>query len=643
MSAARLARVALATVALLLCHAPLGASAAVKGLADDGGASWHLEQPAPPQAPPGVGEAGVPISLGRVGDIEFAPGMTNRGALITSGNPPTIEPGVWEFNGVSWRQLSTKCGAGDGRIVWSGPEEFWTISNGRPGQQANVHGYLPPKRDNTLCRFSNPEHKEEPLRIMESFAAPAFEADSYQAMNAGACLGVSDSSYSSDCWFAGDPLPAEGAAAGSFHLHWNGSELIEQPYPEEGYPVESMQAFENHLYESVRFEKDDRDESNTQAPLHVIEAEGASEVFEKLPWDEPPLEEALYEEGEFPEALDFLHLSASGTILWAAAGPQKTTPKGSKPAQVTIARDEAGGWQQVLGPETTAGKQPFSELTLSALAGEPDSEGAWFALDTPQDYREAISEKEEVVTGSANAYARVARISADGTLSAEDEQSLPTAEETGVGPKGAAVTMTCPGPHDCWLATSQGWLFHLATEKEREEQASGAKRDTDPAFETLITERPPDKGLPVVPPVTLAADDSGLLGELTSATSVAHEQTTKSPAERVTVPLLSHLHARIVHGSTLELLFQLAVKARLKLIAKRGKSVIASTPTRTLAAGNRSLQLRLNPKRWPTKLTLQSHPLAPLPTESLTASSETTVTTSELPGSIGKTLSGPLP
>jgi len=41
---------------------------------------------------------------------------------------------------------------------------------------------------------------------------------------------------------------------------------------------------------------------------------------------------------------------------------------------------------------------------------------------------------------------------------------------------------------------------------------------------------------------------------------------------------------------------------------------VASTPTRTLAAGARKLLLRLNRHEWPTKLDLQTHPLAPLPT-----------------------------
>jgi hypothetical protein len=224
-NADRALRAMLLGAALLLGAGPCRASAVAQGLEDDGGASWRLEQPAPPKAPVGVPEAPAPIGLGRVGDIEFAPGMTNRAVLITAGNPPTIPAGVWEFNGVAWHELSTVCGASDGRIIWAGPEEFWTISNGRPGQADNARGEVPPTRDNTLCRFSNPGHKGEALRVMESFAFPAFEADSYQAMNAGACLSASD------CWFAGEPLPSESIEAGSFHLHWNGHTLSEEPYP----------------------------------------------------------------------------------------------------------------------------------------------------------------------------------------------------------------------------------------------------------------------------------------------------------------------------------------------------------------------------------------------------------------------------
>ncbi len=615
MSMRRALELVLLTSALLLGAPVLCAGALAQGLEDDGGASWRLEQPAPPPAPAGVSEAPAPVGLGRIGDIAFAPGMTNRGALITAGNPETIPPGVWEFNGVSWHELSTECGAGDGRVIWTSTEEFWTISNGRPGQAANARGELPPTRDNTLCRFAtNPADPSAPLRIVESFAFPAFEADSYQAMNAGACLSPSD------CWFAGEPLPSDSVEAGSFHLHWNGLSLSEEPYPGEGFPVESMQAFEGRLFESVRFGERYRNEVEGElAPVHVIDPEGVTPLFEPLPEGELP----LYGADELPAALDFLHLSAGGELLWGAAGPQTSTPKGSALGRVTVVIYAGGGWRQIVGPES--GEEPFPKETVTSIAAEPGTESAWIGLDSPQDYAAATSDLEAEQPSGA-LYARVARVGANGAISSEDEQSLPN--DPGIGAKGAAFAMTCPGPHDCWLATTEGWLFHLSTQQEQEQMAAGLTRDTDPAFETLITERPSDRGLPVTPPDTLPVDDSGLLGELTAAPSVPHEQTTKLEAGRVTLPLLSHVHSRIVHGSTLELSFHLAVKARLKLIARRDKQVVAATAMRTLQAGNRSLQLRLDPKRWPTKLQLQSHPLAPLPTVSLNQSNDTTVSTS---------------
>ena len=459
--------VLLAFTVLVVVFAALCGSAGAQALEDDSGASWRLEQPAPPKAPTGVAEAPAPIGLGHIGDIEFAPGMTNRGALITAGNPPTVPAGVWEYNGVTWHELSNVCGASDGRIVWVGPEEFWTISDARPGQASNSNHEIPPTRDNTLCRFSNPGHAGEPLRVMESFASPAFEANSYQAMNAGACLGATD------CWFAGEPLPSASVEAGSFHLRWNGQSLEEQPYPGEGHGVHSMQSFEGRIYEGVRIGEHDRVES-TEAPaaLHAINAEGANPF-------EPIGELPLYGEGVFPTALDFLHLSTAGEILWAAAGPKAATPAGSQPSQLTVLRDVGGGWLQLLGPERTpqASEQPFPGVTVSALAAEPGSESAWLGLDSPGDYAKASNESKGNEP-SAQEYARVARVSAAGAIPAEDTESLPS--EAGVGPKGAAYAITCPAAHDCWLATTYGWIFHLATERNGRRPPRASAKTTTP-------------------------------------------------------------------------------------------------------------------------------------------------------------------
>ena len=41
-----------------------------------------------------------------MGDIEFwAP---NRGLLITAGDPPTVPPGIWVYNGAGWHVVLAK-------------------------------------------------------------------------------------------------------------------------------------------------------------------------------------------------------------------------------------------------------------------------------------------------------------------------------------------------------------------------------------------------------------------------------------------------------------------------------------------------------------------------------------------------------
>lgn len=542
--------------------------------AASGEPSWRLEQPAPPGGPPGApgSQSQVPIGLGRIGDIEFwAP---NRGLLITAGNPPTIPPGLWAYNGQQWHELATVCGATEGRIAWAGPDDFWTISDGRPGQVEAGTGVLPPLEDNTLCRFAGGQ-------VAASYAHPAFRADSYQPMHAAGCIS------SSDCWFAGDPLPEP--QIGAFQLHWNGGSLEAEPYPGEGHAIEDMRAHEGHLYETVRVTEGDRvAEGQLEIPVvHRINPEGVRPPF--APEPEVPLNG-----GEEANPIDFLHLSAADGALWAAAASSKAAGLG---AQVTIARLAGGNWSQVLGPATEpTGAQmfPLPEEVVDSIAAEPGSESAWVALDSHADANQP----------SPAVPALVAHISAEGKLLTK--QTLPTG---GGDAKGAAAQLACPAPNDCWLATTQGWLYHLAPEGERTLPADG-----DPAFAGPITYRPPDQGLPQIPPDAPPVDDSGL-GEEPPAYGTLLAEGQKSESEsKIPLPLLSRLHSRLVRRTTLQLSFHLAVKARVRLIAKRKRRIVAATALRTLAAGERRLLLRLDPRRWPTKLAMQTHALAPLPT-----------------------------
>jgi hypothetical protein len=603
---------AVAVAALCLALAAFSGLAPATSAAADG-ATWSgLEQPVPPGS---SRESSWPVGLGKIGDIEFwAP---NRGLLITEGEPPTIPAGLWAYNGVEWHELATVCGATDGRIAWAGPSEFWTVSNGRVGQANEVSGNgteaAVPIEDNTLCHFSGG-------RLLASYAHPANQPNAYQAMHATACLSPAD------CWFAGDPLPEP--QIGAFHLHWNGSSLENEPYLGEGHAVEDMRALENHLYESVSIARSDRvARASTTPVVHRINPEG---VLPSIQAEEGLFSEGLplYAAGEPAQALGFLHLSAADGALWAAAGKSSEPPEGTA-GQVTVARDVKRAWTQLIGPEHPLGpilptdpseekallglgvEEEAKDAAVSAVAAEPGTDEVWVAL-APRE------------GSSADPRAVLLHISAEGEVL--EEQTLPSdrEEKQGAGPKGAATKLACPAANDCWLATTQGWLFHLAPAGERSLPKDPGESEY---FTSLITYRPPDLGLPQVPPDAPPLDDSGLVEEPPSYGGTPPEAHAGPTESKVTLPLLSRMHSRLVHGSTLELRFHLAVKARVRLIAKRRSLVVAATAMRTLTAGNRKLLLALNPRRWPTKLNLQTHALAPLPSVSSVTGEGAGVTT----------------
>jgi hypothetical protein len=188
------------------------------------------------------------------------------------------------------------------------------------------------------------------------------------------------------------------------------------------------------------------------------------------------------------------------------------------------------------------------------------------------------------------------------------------------GPLGNTQRIVCPRVHDCWATTAGGWLLHLASAEERGQPEAGDAEHpspvTDPVFAAIeegrpITTRPHDQGVPQEPLDELPENNSGE-GSFTRV-----EEVIKAPPPepaKTTLPLLTHLRTKVIHGTTLVLSFHLAVKAKLRLLALRRKKVIGQTAMKTFRAGNGSLQLKLDPKRWPEHLKLQTHALAPLPT-----------------------------
>lgn len=514
------------------------------------GAEWHSEQP----AAPGIG---VPVPLGGVGDISCW--QANRCLLITSGNE--AEPaGLYAYDGTGWHLYSTVCGGHEGRIAWAGPDEFWTISDQQLGQAAETaEGQQHPSWARSLCLFQGG-------RVVASYAEPLGTPTSYGQMDAAACAGPDD------CWFAGERLPGT-LNTGAFHLHWDGSSLtalpsLTQAEPELGDPgraVAGLVHFQGAFYESVRVSSEDQapGEPSGQPFLFHRIVEGSADPFVPV-LTEGPLSDPSQE--PFRLATDG-GSSGEATTLWAAADL----------GSMTVLR---------LGPSGE-----FSELSLggaglggasgvAGLGAEPGG-GAWLGLA-------------EGGSGGTGEPARLARVDPDGTV--EAPVSLP-GEAEGIARKGPAGPIACPATEQCWMATQEGWLFHLGAD---------LPEDTDPAMHALVTYRPPDEGLPSVPVDELPVDDSG--AEPAAAGAPPLEIREPLPHRRRARALLTRLHRRIVGGTLLELSFTLRARAHVRLLAKRHGRIVAETPRYTMARGRRLLRLRLDPRRWPTSLDLQAHP-----------------------------------
>jgi hypothetical protein len=510
-------------------------------------ADWHSEQPT-------AGGLGVPSNLGQIGDVEFW--SPNRGVLITAGNGGN-PAGVFAYDGTGWHRYSTVCGGHEGRIAWAGPTEFWTISDQPSGQATGQH----PPDHISLCHFKEGQ-------VVASYAEPLGVPGSYLPMNAAACDGPDD------CWFAGDRLPGT-TNVGAFHLHWNGTSMtavpsLTEPQPaivDPGRAVGSLAFSGGSLYESVAVREGDSapDEPEGEPSLFHRILAGAADPFEPLPT--PPI--SFGSARASAEDMQAFRLTGSGDGLWAVSGSE--TGRG----KITVLRLSGGGFEQLPlldpGGFLTAGDRS------GGAAAEPGGEAIWVGVGHLQD--------------EPPAPARLVRIHADGSV--EPPVLLP-AEGEGIGRKGEAGPVACPAAEQCWMATSEGWLFHLGPD---------LPQDTEPAMHALIEFRPPDDSLPSVPPISVPEDNSGAGGS-----SAAEEELPEAifPEGRKAPALLAKVKQRLI-GHVLAISFFLRARAHVQLIARRQGEVVAKTPRYTLAKGKHEVRLHLDPKRWPTKLDLEVH------------------------------------
>lgn len=575
--------------------------------------SWQFSPASAPHPPEGAKGSEYPVPLGQVGDIEFwAP---NRGLLITGGTGSscaatagaTVPCGLYAYNGAEWHQLSTVCGGASGRIAWAGPDEFWTISDQRPGQVVVAgaeYGRI------SLCHFQNGQ-------VVGSYAMPLNQPNSYLPMDAAACLSPSN------CWFGGELGQAPNF--GAFHLHWDGSNVSVVYSPEDHAIASLALAGPGLLLEGVALAPEDvygSESTSNPAVLHQIDPPGSSIDFHNLFMPNsacamlefcPPLPSygsdgsgrAVEPDtlGPFALSSDYNPSGAgSGTPqLWAVAGPNGTEPASSSAgtAHPLALRYFEGAWTQVVGGEDPGGDEPFQAGELpQGVASEPGAPAAWVTLK------------------SNDGQAHMARLSAQGQITERDLLG----EAQGVGRRGNAGPIACPAVNDCWLATDQGWLFHY----QSLEEGSTPTLDSDPNFANVITFRPTDPGVPQLPGDEPPPDNS-LANQAPPPPPPPPTPTVQAPSGSHG-PLILNLKSHVGRGYTLELTFKLVAAAHVQLLATRHGRLVARTPRKTLQAGRRKLLLRLNPHRWPSKLDLRATPLHPLSAPSSSSGGGSTAT-----------------
>jgi hypothetical protein len=509
---------------------------------------WRLEQPPPPPGAP------FAVPLGAPGDLKFfAP---NRGLLAVEGNA-TIPRGLFVYDGLRWRQLSTVCGGpGDTtRIAWAGPREFWTVTQPSPPRAGS---------GTALCHFRDGQ-------VVASYSTPEEAQDPFRQMFAATCEGPSN------CWFGGvgsqDPI---GERVGAFHLHWDGISLTTS-YNPQGRGVTDLETHAGSIFESVLVgprpesaEDADLAEPETPGPrlLHNLVG-GAFQNEDFVPAAIP----------EVPaQGTELLGLDSDGNRMWAVGGGAASGPAvprtGNPPSPDPPVRRppiaallEPSGWRELTLPSALfADTERFVDV-----AAVPGTDTAWVAVQPFHERR------------ATNVKAKVARIRADGTAEAV---RLPLA---GSG-RGSAARIACTSSTDCWLVTQAGWLFHFT-------DGTPLPHDDDPAFAGPITFRPNESAeqfVPDRPPV----DDSQLFAP---PPVEVQQQATRRPRTRRLPPLIRGIRSR-VRRLTLTVSFTLVRRARVALIARRRGRVVARTRPKMLSRGKHSLRLKLNRKRWPTRL-----------------------------------------
>jgi hypothetical protein len=506
--------------------------------------TWLLEQPPQPAGMP------FPLPLGVPGDLKLI--SPSRGLLTVGGNA-AVPQGVYTWNGRMWRSYMTVCGGAHGvaRIAVAGPDDFWTVADPAAVLRVDEDG-------TTLCHVRDGA-------VVTSYAARPDGPDPYGSMNAAACLGPAA------CWFGGAALDPASPRRGAFHLRWDGSQLTSALDPQ-ARGVSDVEAFDGDMWQaSFAGPGDER----AEAP-RLLTPELQPLLLKRLTPGGFLADAFVVPAGTEPLALD-----AGDDALWAAGGGAASGPDvpgdtGIVPTGPLLLRyaDGTDAWRQV--PVAVGDRTPFAlDDRFVDVAAVPGTDTAWVAVERFSDRRDPY------------APARVALIDAQGTVLEDD--TLPADG----APRGTAARIDCTaggaGGRECWLATYGGWLFHLT-------DGSPLPEDTDPAYAGTLTVRPDDARTPQRILDTLPEDDSNRFAPPPPPADPPQARPRPLPA------LIAHVRARLHGRHELVLSFQLRRRARVGIVGRRGGRVVARARSRALRPGRRAIALRVDPRRWPTRL-----------------------------------------
>lgn len=511
-----------------------------------------------------------PLPLGNVADLSCW--SRSRCLVLATGN--TGYPnGLFVYNGDAWRHYATVCGtkvADYGRIVWAGPTEFWTITQPSSPQDGASNAGL------GLCRFKDGQVVGSfSTKIVNSGDDPA--GDPYRHLNSGACISATN------CWFGGPAAQSpDSSRSGSFHLHWNGTEL-KSVYAPARRGVSAITSLGDSYFEALLAGPKPNQEVDPDlgaitdhALIHEIDSTQSDEgAFTPVPFEPVPVDPLTVHGAELLSIDNDSIEGSTPTRAWAVGGGATSGP-GSFP------------------------DDPFDRGPVAATAG---SDGVWTEVDVqaPEFGPDAQLIDVSAVPGTDIAYAAVMPDKTVGAMNSGKatfaKLSPSGVEEIGQFPlvglnRGTVARIDCPAENECFAATHFGRIFRYA------EPGQSPPLDDSPAFATTVTFRPNEvieQAVSDSPPI----DDSLLFAPLPT-----EEQAIVQPAPRRLKAAVRTVRSRLV-GRRLTISFTVIRRARVHIVARKKRKIVAKASSKLLRKGRHKLVLRLHPKKWPTRMSMR--------------------------------------